>query len=441
MTDLNTVAEALVAGTAAAGATAYGLARWRRRKEPGPIHYFRLQSMSVPYSVRTTRVGGLLVVPVGTYGVHQAKRLLDILYYSGLDALVGGIILAEHDPAIRQHFLGAVPMCYLDRITPAFSPELPGFNNGTVEAALACSEKWAAALTQATKDAVLKYQEHNPGVVPTLIIQFQSLGGQAVTGLPITNTLRQHFPETSIVAGVALPVHESLRQNFKVVKAAYEACGVQAWLVQDNLALDVDNSDYVQVASFAAMADSAAQADRTGQINNLINLIIGRRPGGLIALQSATTWIPGRFDAAAPDYIAPYDVIINAARHCIGRVDTGQGVWSIDLPVAEPGTSVTDLLITGVRHEDTGDLRAELTQGFEARYLLYQNTKKHLPWPQVPSMHGQLANREFLVGSIGTPINPVRPLCPVLAVRFARVIESADLIDQVIALPHQRRAA
>lgn len=389
--------------------------------------------------IHASLIGGFFVVAVGTYGLNQVRKLLILLDQCGLDRLVGVVLVLENDAQLRNKFLTAVPSIFNDRIVYGYSDSFSGgLVNREAEYASRKIRTWGPGIVAATLEAIDRYLRLNNSRSPSLILWFQSLGGQTKEGVPGLRRIHERFEETLIVGFVSLHRHDDLRYNFPKVKPELEAHGVHVWMLSDDLASDPVAADYGMIAAPVALTDAALHGDST-QANNAFVLAASRDPGSILSYSVWASYVVGTAWQPDPNEPPKYYVmkmpVVERITKGLEVIAAGGGVSSADLPIIDRSRSTFDIVLTAVYHEDLQKIQDHVTMGREIEYeTLAESGGDHRP----PGELFRQENYETAFASMAAVIDPNRPACPVIVVRLAVVPYGDLLIDEVVKPPAKR---
>jgi hypothetical protein len=193
------------------------------------------------------------------------------------------------------------------------------------------------------------------------------------------------------------------------------------------------------VATIAGLADAALWADHPTMPNNVFSLALGEEPGAILLYQvvaASVVGFPFRPDpSVAPRYFVQEQALVEAVLKALRRVEKDQGVWSVDLPVGEEGTSVFDLVLLGVGHDVVqkieDDVRA--ARRLRAEFARVNGYSENC----LGNLFGH-ANYDTPFASLTTAIDESRPTCPVIVVRIAAARGSVNLVSQMVRVPSER---
>jgi len=387
--------------------------------------------------IRKELIGGCMAMCTGTYGLNQLGRLLVVLDQCGLERLVGSVLVIENDAQLRHQFHQDIPAVFHDRIVYGYSDAWsPGMSNWPIQQIMAHIDKWGPPIVKATAEVIDLHLRRNGARAPSNILAFISQGGQAPLGLPVIEKLYERFEETLVIGLTALPRHERLRQRFAQLKGKYEAAGVFGWVLQDNLGPDPVTSDYGMVALIVGLADAALHADQAVQPNNAFSLTFTEERGAVLVYQVAHSTVVGYKHAPnhsrQPRYYVFKQPVVEQVLHGLRKIEESRGLWSAELPVGEPGTSIFDVVLVSLYPDDLREVQDEVNAG---RRLLEK---------EVRAQNGDRAvrlgrpNYEAPFASIATVIDPEKPVCPVIVIRMAAVRDGAKIVDEIVKVPQAR---
>jgi hypothetical protein len=385
-------------------------------------------------------VGSNMLVGIGTYGLNQLARYLTMLEQCGLERIAGSILAVENDANMVARFRANVPRAFEERIVTCASQTFSGgFGNRAAGWVMRRVGKWGVRVQTKTQEAINRHLRLNEGRAPGSIFLFLSQGGQFPVGLAALGPVRDKFRDALVIAFTALPRHSRMRRRFVDFKLEYEAQGVFGWVLQDNLGADPVTADYGMVALPLALADAALHGDHATQPNNAFSLAFTEEKGSVLVyrvVSSTEVAFPFRSDvASAPRYFTYRQRLVDAVIDELHDIEDQRGILSAELPVIEDETSVFDVVLLGVAHDDLGSIADAVTAGrvLEAQYLT-----SSVGGELGPSCLFGRANYETPFASIATSISADDPLCPVITVRLMAVRDGAHIVDEIAKPPELR---
>jgi len=397
--------------------------------------------------VRKALKGTYLVTGVGTYGMRQVYKLLGMLWESGLEEVVGSILIVENAETLRAWFAMNVPSVFTDRIVYGFSKEyVEGFENRPVGETWNEVDAWGVPIQTASEAVIDLHQRRNASSTPE-IWAFASEGGQVVLSVVVADTLHTKWPEARMVGFTALPVDEALRENFEWLKPRLEQHGCYGWIGLDNLSDDPQSLDWGLVAVLIAFAQGGLYEGDGMRAGNAFTLIFGKKPGAIIVYQLAVDSVVGY--PLAPDgsatlgFWAYQETVVSAIRKGLRRIARGQGLWSIDLPVGDRTMTTIDVVVTAVEREAARDIEEKVKAG---RTLL-KKTQKPTKNGATSNGHGPheedywgQPNYHMVFGTIGIVIDHAKPVGPVIVVRLTRVLGGGqNWVKEIVKVPQRRQ--
>lgn len=396
-----------------------------------------------PMAMREDLIGAFMLVAIGTFGVNQVQRLLNLLHLCHLERLVGSVLVIENDAQLREQFRHRVPVVYQDRIVLGYSEAYAGgMANRSPAAVMQHVRIWGQPIVKAAVEAADRQRRGvpgRPGRAPGNIFAFVSLGGQAAVGLPAMHVLHEQFAEVMTLGFTALPDHKRLRDHYGLLKEAYEQRGVHGWVLADNLGPDPTTADYGMIATVVALADAALHADQATQPNNTFSLALGEERGGVLVYQLVADHIVAHphpvGSPAAPGYYVSKRLVVEAMIKGLERIEAGQGLWSAELPVGAAGVSTFDIVMAAVNHDDLLDIRDEVAASMEMNPAGYSGPPNGAHQGTAPKRR---ANYGRSFASIVTVADPQKPLCPVVVLRLAAVQREAELMSEIVKIPGER---
>ncbi len=386
--------------------------------------------------------GSFMVVAVGTFALNQVYRLLTLLQQCGREQLVGSVLVIENDVQERAKFHRRLHDVFHDRIVYGHADAYgSGMSNQTPEQILETIDIWGVPVARATAEVIDIHLRRNGSRSPSDVLFFLSQGGHAPIGLPVLDVVQERFPDTFIVGFTSLPRHERLRTNFASLKAAYEERGVVGWVLEDDLGQDPVTSDYGMVAAVAGLAEAALEEDKATAPNNALRLTFTQEPGSLLVYQVMANSVVGyRFQPdpdTAPRYFVFKQPMVEEITKSVRRIEQGKGIWSADLPVGEETTSTFDIVMASLRPDDLREVKDDVVAGQRLRATYRRNGTHTGAQLGVGRLFGQ-ANYEAPFASIATPINPEKPVCPIIVVRLMTVRNGKHLVEEIIKAPAKR---
>jgi hypothetical protein len=398
--------------------------RWmagRRRALPEDAAPLRLPQ--TPHRP-ATGAGGLMLVGSGTFGAMEAQRLLTVLAASGLERLVGSVLIIENDADVLATFRQQTPAIYADRIvyaaTGAFAK---GMSSQPIAAVQDQAELWQLPVEAAAERVADLHQRRNgAAAAPGLILVSVAGGGHAPLAIPAVAALHRRFPQVVMLGSTVLPAYTRLRERFAELKPRYEAAGVRGWLLADNLIPDQTTADHGRAALLAGLAEAAQRADQPAALNNALLNALPEAPGGIALFQTAVMELPA-YPAGGrdPRYYTWRQPLVDTLLRARRALAAGDGRWSVDAPVRAARSITLDLLVTNVAP-------AALTEvGDQVRTSLLTA----LPGRQWP------ADYDLQLASLALPLDPARPICQVMGIRLVAAAPEAT-VEALAALPPDR---
>ena len=433
--------------TIALSATAWSA--WKRRKRTeaakvsactppeGTISLARGQH---DRSIRASLVGTYLLVGLGTYGLNQLVRLLNLLYRCGLQKIVGGILVAENDAQVLATFLPRIPTCYHDRVVLGSHRSFGGgmANEGTRHV-LDKIDLWGMPVIEATREVIDRHLRLNESRAPGMICVFDGLGGQSPVGIPVLCELRDEFSESLMVGFTCLPAHTRLRTRYPLIKQAYEKHGLFGWVLSDNLGEDPVTADYGMVATIVALADAALYEDRATQPNNAIKLALTQGPGGILVYQVVSGRVVaypcscGNTDEHG--YYTYTDPVFTHAMKGLRALEDNAGSWSADVPRGHED-STFDMVLANIPHADLSALSDSVTAARGLRRRILHSTLNGSAPPDVQLLRPP--NHELVFASVAAPIDPDKPNATITTIRLRAVSQTPQALDELVKAPHER---
>jgi hypothetical protein len=419
--------------------------RWMARQRPLPEGARPVSTEAERKTLSQSVIGAFMLVAIGTYGANQLRRLLTLLAACGLEGLVGSILVIENDAQLRLGFHQRIPAVFHDRLVYGYSDALAGGLGGRdIDWALGTIDRWGPPLVRATTEVIDRHLRLNPNRSPSNILFFASLGGHAPLGLPVLQRLHQQFDESMVMAFTSLPRHDELRKRYPELKAEYEKRGVFGWVLSDNLNRDPVTVDYGMVATVVALAEAALHADSPTQPNNAFTLALTREPGAILVYSVVATSVVGFRHPSAPGrpprYYVFHQPVVEQVLKQLRSLEEGRGIWSVpEAPIGEDGTSTFDIVMVSLYPDDLKNVQDDVTTGRKLRAETLAVTGNGAQ--QASSMMLGRPNYETLFASIATRIDPLKPTCPVVAVRLAAVRDGARIVPGLVnthALPVPR---
>lgn len=397
--------------------------------------------------LRQTLVGAYFLIGIGTFGINQLVRLLNLLFESGLDRLAGTIFVVENDVDILNRFRERVPSVYHDRIVTGSAPSFGGGGaNRPVAWIRKRIAKWGRPLDTAAEEAIDLYLRRNFSRSPGLILAFLSQGAQFAMGVLPLSVVTTRFAETLAIGLTAWPKHGRLRKRFEELKRDYETIGgIFGWVATDNLGEDPVTSDYAMVATPMALSGGVLRSDQTTSPNNAVVLALTEEPGAILVYQvwqsSVPAW-PFQPDPSKPLRLyALREAVINLAIDGIHALEEDKGIFSADLPTPQDGTSIIDIILVGV--EDVTAIEDGVTHGrkLEARMDAKLGETNH----RVNGTSGSRFGRQDY-DTVFSPLavvveDPQKPVCPVICIRLMCVKDGDKdtTVEQIVKAPNLRR--
>ncbi|MER3401226.1 MAG: hypothetical protein C4313_08920 [Thermoflexus sp.] len=357
------------------------------------------------------------LVGVGTFGTRLAGRLLTILYWMGLDELISGVLIVEHDAQQRMRFHNGLP----SRRPPihyAHSDAFDlGFANQPIPEVLEQIDRWGPPITQETAEFIDTILRRTGNRHPGLILAFLSLGGQAPLFVPILVSLNRRFPDTPIFVGTALPAFTPLRERFLDIKHRTDRI-VWGWIMADNLAAEPVDLDLGMIALIVGAAGGALHEDTPVSLNNLLNLALPQR-GGLLTYRFLRDELPAYYSSSNRQFFTYIDPVVNAVLTGLRQLDAGAGVPQAR-PPAHPGRAF-DVVLANIVPEGMQRVADQVRAGIRAR-------REILNQPQRPDYAP-------IFSTWALPIEARQPKCHILVLRIEGVDPGVPLEDIVRSHP------
>lgn len=382
-------------------------------------------SIGVPSTgpVSVDRSGRIMLVLSGTFAENLGSNLLALLARCGLDRSIGSVLLIELDVRRRDHFMAGVPACYHDRIvTASFAGLAGGLANRPPEEVAALIDRWGGPVIAGAERVCEVHQRFNRGEEPALILTFISQGGQAILGTRALTVITRAFPLAQAFGFTALPTDDILRERVMDVLDSYRAVGVRGFVVADNLVDELRN-DFGMIGAIVGFASAAENADAAVEQNNAWYRLYANAPGNLVSFSTYARNLPGFLFQPHPDmpprFFVYKDSVVSAFLTGLEEVrHRGAAIAGANLSAMVPKTTSFDLVLAAVVPED-------LKQDEDAIILARQLKEE------------DLRNRQLVVASIATEIDPERPLCPVAVVSLRALADGPALLRQITttALP------
>lgn len=419
-----------------------------RRKREAALAAVKLPEDGVFIANRATRrqlrralKGTYLIAGVGTYGMEAVLKLLLVLWQTGLEGIVGSVLIVENAETLRELFALKVPEVFADRIVYGFSKDYTeAFENRPVEESLECVDFWGVPIRRATEKAIDQHLRRNASGTPEIWL-FVSEGGQVVLSVPVTETLNAKWPEARIVGFTALPVDTALRKNFEWVKPQLEARGLYGWVGLDNLSANPSTLDWALVALLVVLAQGGLYEGQSLRAGNGFTLVFGDKPGAIAIYQVVADAVVGY--PLAPDgsdalgFYVFKGVLVSSIRRALRRIARNQGLWSIDLPVGDRSVTTVDAVITSVVPDELREIQETVNEGRELRKQTLAVSRNGSGSKE--DYYGE-ENYHTVFGAVGIAIDTPQPVCPVVVVRLTRVLGGGrHLVKEIIKPPKQRQ--
>jgi hypothetical protein len=394
-------------------------------------------------SIRTSLVGTYQLVGLGTYGLNQLVRLLNLLHQCGGDKLVGSILGVENDAQVLATFKPRIPSCYHDRLVLGSHRSFGGgMANEDTHRVLDKIDLWGMQVIEATREVIDRHLRLNESRSPGMICVFDGLGGQSPVGIPVLSELRAEFSESLMVGFTCLPAHTRLRKRYPLIKKAYEKHGLFGWVLSDNLGEDPVTADYGMVATIVALADAALYEDRATQPNNAIKLALTQEPGGILVYQVVSGRVVahpcpcGNTDKHG--HFAYTDPVFTRVMKGLRTLEEGTGAWSTDMPLGHED-STFDMVMANIPHAELSTLSDSVAAARGLRKRILRSTLNGSAPQDVQLLRPP--NHELVFASVAAPVDPDKPNATITAIRLRAVAQTPDLLEELVKPPHERTVA
>lgn len=392
--------------------------------------------------IRSSLLGSLSLLAVGTFGANQLRRLLVLLDQCGLSELVGSIGIFECDAGIRMKVFEAIPAVYRDRVVFGFTEGLSGgVANRSPEWVEDRIDYWGPPLLNAARDLIDLHKRRNGNRHPSLVLSFLSMGGHFPLGVPVLEVIHEAFEQSMMLGFTALPVHTALRGRYAELKEEYEERGIHGWVINDNLGEDPITADYGMIGIIEALADAALYADASTQPNNTFALALGQTPGQVLVYEVVSDPLvafPFRPLPFLPPkaYYLHTQPTIEAVITALRKLAAGRGIWSVDLPVGAMESSTFDIVMLPLHHPDITTIRDTANAGRQGRAAA-RKANGNGAKPEAMDYFGK-ENYEAPFSSYAVRIDKARPVGPLVAIRLTAVRDGSAIVDQIVKVPAAR---
>ncbi len=413
---------------------------WRAYQQELPEGALPLPSVAESAPMDEQLLGSTLALAAGDPGKNALTTQLTLTANNRLADQIASCVLVLSDATQLRAFQASLPPEFAGRIQYASIPDFAGGHaNRSVAETLATIAEWGPPVVRATENAIYQ-QLANGARAPGLVTVHGSLGGHAVTLLPALKLVRDRFPAAVIVIDLPVPRFDLQRKRWLEIKPLFdEVCGVDAWLLRDNLAHgSLTDLDFASVALQVGLAEAAAHEEQAINPVNAFALATGNRRGAVLIYQVVRSFLASEPWPPPPRrpvrFFVKQSPLVVQLERMLAALAEGRGQWSVDVPPSYTRGATFDVLLANIRRRDLLGVTDELRAALDLRgaYRTPRVRKGAAP------AHGA-ANYGLVVASTTARIDPARPVCPLVGVRFTQARDAGDLTEALAKVPEKRR--